>query len=226
VHDRVSVKTQASIQPFGFTARRVDEITAAKFLHDKAGCGLAEANQLVAVRELLSSNPRRADATLECVSPGVESLERLSTMPRLRMHLEHYDESHRKWGNKLLHFAGIPLLLVSSLGLLSKLSLHSGAEMPALRPNAGWVVLIGAGFWYGWLDLKIGSLTLALWAACYVLGSELSAVLLAVLFGIGALAHAIGHYAIEGKPPAVFSRPVAVLEAPAWLVAIGAGLYR
>src|SRR6266446_5537582 len=85
---------------------------------------------------------RRADAIPECVLSGVESLERLSAMPRLRMHLEHYDESHRKWGNKLLHFVGIPLLLVSSLGLLSKLSLHTGSEMPALRPSAGWIALI------------------------------------------------------------------------------------
>ena len=140
------------------------------------------------------------------------------------MHLEHYDESHRKWGNKLLHFVGIPLLLVSSLGLLSKLSLPTGSEMPALRPNAGWIVLIGAGLWYIWLDWRIGSLTIALWAICYVLGSALPAGQLAILFGIGAVAHVLGHYAIEGKPPAVFSRPVAVLEAPAWLVAICAGL--
>ncbi|HEV3079632.1 MAG TPA: Mpo1-like protein [Gemmataceae bacterium] len=153
-------------------------------------------------------------------------MERLSTMPRLRMHLEHYDESHRKLGNKLLHFVGIPLLLISFLGLLSKLSLNSGAEMPALRPNAAWIVLIGAALWYIWLAWRIGFLTIALWAICYVLGSEVPAGQLAILFGIGVVAHVIGHYAIERKPPAVLSRPVAVLEAPVWLVAICAGLYR
>ena len=145
-------------------------------------------------------------------------------MPRLRVHLEHYDESHRKWGNKLLHFFGIPLLLVSSLGLLSKLALDTGTNMAALKPNAGWVILAGAAFWYVWQDWRIGSMTTALWFACYLFGTELPAGLLGILFGIGVAAHALGHYLIEGKPPAVFSRPVALLEAPAWLVVIVARL--
>ena len=152
------------------------------------------------------------------------ALERSSAISRVQMHLELYDESHRKWANKLLHFFGIPILTVSSLGLLAKLALSTGTEVAALKPNAGWVALALAALWYLWLDWRIGSATIVFLVVCYAVGSELSAGVLGILFGIGAVAHAVGHYAIEGKPPAVLSRPVALLEAPLWLVAICAVL--
>jgi hypothetical protein len=57
----------------------------------------------------------------------------------------------------------------------------------------------------------------ALFAGGYLPGGALSTGVLAGLFAGGVAAHAIGHYGFEGEPPAVLSRPVAVLEAPAWL---------
>jgi len=144
----------------------------------------------------------------------------------LQTYVEEYDRSHQIWPNKLLHFVGIPLLLTSSLGLLSKVALPLGGEVPALEPNAAWVVLLGAGLWYLWLDWRTGLLPTALFAGCYVLGSALSASLLAALLGAGITAHLIGHFAFEGKPPALFSNPVAVLEAPAWFLSTLARLCR
>jgi uncharacterized membrane protein YGL010W len=147
-------------------------------------------------------------------------------MPRLQARVDHYAYSHQTWPNKLLHFVGIPLLMVASLGLLAKASLPGWGGVPALQPNAAWVVLLGAGLWYVWLDWRIGILVIALFCGCYVAGSALSAGPLAALFAAGVVAHVLGHYGFEGKPPALLSNPVAVLEAPAWLVLTWAGLYR
>jgi hypothetical protein len=72
----------------------------------------------------------------------------------------------------------------------------------------------------------MGLLTIAVFAGCYVLGSGLSAGLLAGLFSAGVAAHVLGHYGFEGKPPALLSDPVAGLEAPVWLLATWLGLYR
>ena len=80
--------------------------------------------------------------------------------------------------------------------------------------------------WYVWLDWRIGSLVIALFCGCYVAGSGLSADLLAALIAVGVAAHVLGHYGFEGKPPALLSNPMAVLEAPAWLVLTWSGLYR
>ncbi|MCI0458242.1 MAG: DUF962 domain-containing protein [Gemmataceae bacterium] len=153
-------------------------------------------------------------------------MRRLSLSPELWSHVDHYAASHRMPVNKVLHFLGIPLLLVASLGLLSKASLAVDGAVPALRPNAAWIVLFGAGLWYVRSDWKMGLLTFAAVTACYALGSGLPAGLLWLFLGIGVVAHAVGHYGFEGKPPAVFSNPVAVLEAPVWLLATWARLYR
>jgi uncharacterized membrane protein YGL010W len=138
--------------------------------------------------------------------------------------VDHYAESHRNPVNKGLHFLGIPLLLVSTLGLLSKASLSAGVGVLALEPNAAWIALLGACFWYLRLASVMGLPTFVAVAGCYVLGSALPAGVLICLFGVGISAHAIGHYGFEGKPPVLFSRPAAVLEAPAWLLSAWAGL--
>jgi uncharacterized membrane protein YGL010W len=149
-----------------------------------------------------------------------------SPHPSWMSHVEGYAKSHGTPINKLLHFLGIPLLAIALLGLLSKLSLQQDGQPPALQPNAAWVVLLGLGFWYLWLDWRMGIPTIVLLVGCYVLGSWLSLAMLLALFGAGAGAHLIGHYGFEGKPPALLSRPVAVLEAPAWLLSIWIGLFR
>jgi len=128
--------------------------------------------------------------------------------------------------NRALHFLGIPVLLVASLGLFSKLSLADAEGVPALQPNAGWLVLLVACVWNLRWDWKMGLLTTAVYAGGYALGSTLSAGVLWALFGVGVLAHVIGHYGFEGKPPALLSHPVAVLEATPWLLSLWAGLYR
>lgn len=121
---------------------------------------------------------------------------------------------------------GHSLFLVASLGFLSKASLPVGGEVSALQPNAAWAVLLGAGLWYLCLDWKVGLGTCTAFLAGYVVGSRQPVDLLGALFGAGVVAHTVGHYGFEGKPPTLFSKPVSVLEAPAWLLATWAGLYR
>ena len=136
-----------------------------------------------------------------------------------------YAESHQSRVNKALHFVGIPLLLVASLGLLSKLALPGSAEWPALRPNAAWLLLLFAVAWYAWQDRRMGLLVGSAMVGGYAVGTPLPVGILAGLFGTGIVAHAVGHYGFEGKPPAVLSRPIAVLEAPAWLLSTWVGLH-
>ena len=146
--------------------------------------------------------------------------------PALRSHTSRYGEVHRTPANVALHFAGIPALLVSFLGLLSKAPLSDGEVLSGARPDAAWLVLLSAGLWYVWQDPRAGVLIDAVLVGCYAIGSVLSLGPLAALFGVGVIAHVIGHYGFEHKSPALLSRPVAVLEAPAWLTLKLIGLYR
>lgn len=137
---------------------------------------------------------------------------------RLQQHVERYGQSHRAAGNRLFHFLGIPLLLVGSLGLLSKLGIP--VNVPGLRPDLGWAALLVAISWslrMGGLD---GVLSAGLYVAGYLLGSTLSIPILGCMTAAGVIAHLVGHFGIEHRPPALLSRPVAILEALPWLLTI------
>jgi uncharacterized membrane protein YGL010W len=140
-----------------------------------------------------------------------------SLAPALRVHVERYAESHRHPVNRALHAVGIPLLAVASLGLLSRVRPFASAG-----PDAGRLALAAAGVWYLGRDPAAGGAALAALAAGYAVGRRLPPRHLATMLAAGAAIHAVGHYRFEGKPPAVFTRPVAVLEAPVWLLTTGA----
>jgi uncharacterized membrane protein YGL010W len=141
----------------------------------------------------------------------------------LESHIERYAASHRKPVNRALHDFGIPLLMVSTLGLLAKLSRGQG---PApLRPNLAWPVLLGGSLWYLSQDRKVGLLTSAALVAAYAAGCALPTRTLCTLSAVGSLAHTVGHYGFEHRPPVFLSRPVALLEGPAWLVAVATGRF-
>ena len=149
-----------------------------------------------------------------------------SLTPEMRSHVSQYNESHRTSVNRALHFIGIPLFVVATMGLFSKLTWSDGEGPAALQPNAGWIALVTAGAMSVWWDWRTGLLATVVYAGGYMLGSTLSVGVLWTLFGIAIVAHTVGHFGFEHKPPALFSNPLAVLEATPWLVALSAGLYR
>jgi uncharacterized membrane protein YGL010W len=145
-------------------------------------------------------------------------MQRSTLNPELRAYVEQYAQSHSHPVNKALHYLGIPLLAVSALGLLTQLAFPIFDAPLALQPNIAWIVLAGVIAWYLTLDRRLGLSTAAGVLACYAVGSLLPVAVLLGLFAAGVLAHVIGHYGFEAKPPAVFKSPLAVLETPAWLL--------
>ncbi len=139
--------------------------------------------------------------------------------PGMQSHVGLYAASHAHRINRVLHFAGIPLIAVALLGLLGAVEFAAVAGVP-LRPSLAWPVLVAAAGWYLWQDLAAGAVVSAALVGCYLGGLLLPVWALVILFSAGVVAHGVGHYGFEGKPPALFSRPVAVLEAPAWLLAV------
>jgi uncharacterized membrane protein YGL010W len=147
----------------------------------------------------------------------------LSPTAALRARVEEYADHHRNSANQALHYFGIPALAISSLGLLSAASWPVTVGGTVLEPSAAWLALIVAAVWYLRLDRATGLLTLTFLIGCYAAGSFMPTGVLLGLFGTGGVAHLVGHFGFEGKPPAVFTTPLAVLEAPAWLVSLVLG---
>lgn len=65
----------------------------------------------------------------------------------LQAHIDAYSAAHQAPVNKVLHYLGIPLLLIAALGLLSKVSIVDSEPSP-WRPNLAWGALLVAGAWY------------------------------------------------------------------------------
>jgi uncharacterized membrane protein YGL010W len=130
----------------------------------------------------------------------------------LAAHVALYGKSHQNPVNQEFHFVGIPLMMVSGLGLLSK-----AVRMRKGLLSAG-VTALAAGMLYARWDRRAALRLAATAAACELAGQRWSTATLLTMFGAGAAMHMVGHYGFEHKPPAFLSRPVAILEAPAWLL--------
>ncbi len=152
-------------------------------------------------------------------------MRRLTLRPGLRALVDNYAQSHRHPVNEALHFLGIPVLAAGALGLLALLNLPLYEAPRALQPNAAWPVLLVALALYLRRDWRFGLGAGVGLLGCYVAGCALSLPWLLGLLGAGVVAHAVGHYGFEGRPPAVFKNPLAVLEAPVWLASTWAGAY-
>lgn len=140
--------------------------------------------------------------------------------PRLTRFFEDYEADHVTLGNQLCHVAGIPLIVLSALGLLGHVPLFAAAEQGAiLRADAG-LALWGAGMlWYLFVDWRIsipfGILTLGF----YFIGRAIPMSWLAGLFIAGWVFQAVGHAVFEHRRPAFFRNLQHLLVGPLWIFA-------
>ncbi|MEZ4321497.1 MAG: Mpo1-like protein [Myxococcota bacterium] len=132
---------------------------------------------------------------------------------------EHYGQSHTNPINKAIHWVCIPLIVVSTLGLL-----HS-VPHPFPHPAMSWAtltVLASLGFY---LRLSptifagmavVSSVSLGIVMAIANAGLPLATISAAVFF-VAWLAQFVGHR-IEGEKPSFFEDLQFLLVGPAWLL--------
>lgn len=138
-------------------------------------------------------------------------------MKSLDQHLRHYAAYHQDRRNVLTHFAGIPLIVLAVVTLLSRPSL--AGLSPALLVAAASVVF------YLKLDKRYGmamaaALALCLWLGHWLAGLGTSAWLGwgVGLFVVGWVLQLIGH-GFEGRKPAFVDDVVGLLVGPLFIVA-------
>jgi len=137
---------------------------------------------------------------------------------------DEYGESHRNPTNKLLHWICVPIIVVSSIGLL--MALPVPAAMRAVSPWLNWgTLLAGAALVYYfflsprlalamlpilWLVFALlywlAQLPVPLWITCVI------------AFALAWLGQFVGHV-IEGKRPSFFKDLQFLLIGPLWLLA-------
>jgi uncharacterized membrane protein YGL010W len=110
--------------------------------------------------------------------------------------LAHYGESHRNPRNEVIHFAAIPLIMLSLIGLLYE-----------LHPWVAYVFLGASLLYYVWLASPVFMVTMSLVSAALLalvvaMGAQRLGLCVAI-FVLAWIAQFVGHK-IEGKKPSFF----------------------
>lgn len=126
-----------------------------------------------------------------------------------------YAAHHQTKGNKWFHRIGIPLIMITLLGMLSRLEITSVASF---RLDAAVLLLIGVELYYLMLDWRLGMAMLGVSLIFYIAGAALPLTLNAALFAVGWILQFIGHSVYEKRQPAFFRNFVHLLVGPLWIL--------
>ena len=130
--------------------------------------------------------------------------------PELSSLFEDYAAYHRHPANKMTHYVGVPLIIITVIGLLSRVS---------LGPTSVAVPLAVAAVLY---DLRLSvKLTLpfaAFVGVSFLVAPALPMAILWTGFLGGWLLQFVGHFVYEKKSPAFFKNLEQLLVGPLWLL--------
>lgn len=143
-----------------------------------------------------------------------------SMTPRLASRFSDYMKHHQTPGNKIAHSIGVPLIVCSLLGLLSRVTFGSSAFLGSyIRPDFGWIALVLGTVYYLSLDWKLALPFSLVLVGLYMVGRSLSIEAQITLQIIGWAAQYVGHLRYEKKSPAFYKNLTHLLIGPFWLFA-------
>jgi len=122
-----------------------------------------------------------------------------------------YATYHRTPGNKWFHRFGIPLIMLSGLGML--------ARIPIVPYVDAAVVLIAiASVIYFILDWRLAVLMVIVSIAFYFAGAAVPFWINVALFVIGWILQFVGHSVYEKRQPAFLTNAMHLLVGPLWIL--------
>jgi uncharacterized membrane protein YGL010W len=121
-----------------------------------------------------------------------------------------YASYHRTAGNKWFHRLGIPMIMLTLLGMLARVELGP--------IDAAMVLIALSGVYYLVLDWRLGVAMVAVSIAMYLAGAALPMTVNIVVFVLGWIFQFIGHSVYEKKQPAFFRNFVHLLVGPLWIL--------
>ena len=122
-----------------------------------------------------------------------------------------YAAYHQTPGNKWFHRFGIPMIMLTLIGML--------ARVPVWRPvTAGMLLIALAEIIYFMLDWKLAAVMLLISAAFYAIGAAMPLSANIVVFILGWIFQFIGHSVYEHRQPAFMKNALHLLVGPLWIV--------
>lgn len=147
--------------------------------------------------------------------------------PKLAALFDDYSSHHQTWGNKVTHYIGIPMIMLTLLGMLSQLVVGDGfTGSDLIRLDGGTILWILAVIWYLSLDWRL-ALPFGMVALGFYLGSRHIPMEINIAgFIIGWIVQFIGHGVYEKKRPAFLDNLRHLLIGPFWIFARVVGVLK
>jgi uncharacterized membrane protein YGL010W len=132
-------------------------------------------------------------------------------MPDIQALFADYASYHRTKGNKAFHRLGIPLIMLSSIGMLVRVHVTG-------RIDAAMILIALAEVYYLLAEWRLAIAMLAVSVAFYFIGAAIPLWLNVALFVLGWIFQFIGHSVYEHRNPAFFRNFTHLLVGPLWIL--------
>ena len=126
-----------------------------------------------------------------------------------------YAAFHQTAGNKAFHRVGIPLIVLSLIGMLTQVTLF---DVATVRIDLAQIVIAAACAYYFVIEWRLAVAMIAVCVAFYFIGGVIPFWINAGLFVLGWIFQFIGHKVYEHKNPAFFRNFVHLLVGPLWIL--------
>ena len=126
-----------------------------------------------------------------------------------------YAAFHQTRGNKWFHRLGIPLIMLSLIGMLTQVTL---GDVGTIRFDAAIVLIALSSAYYFVIEWRLAIAMIAVSIAFYFLGAAIPFWINVALFVLGWIFQFIGHKVYEHKNPAFFRNFVHLLIGPLWIL--------
>ncbi|MBV8517163.1 MAG: DUF962 domain-containing protein [Acidobacteria bacterium] len=125
-----------------------------------------------------------------------------------------YAAYHRTPGNKAFHRIGIPLIMLTLIGMLVRVAF----VVAGTRLDAAMILIAVATIYYLVIEWRLALAMLAVSVGFYFLGAAMPFWLNVALFVLGWIFQFIGHSVYEHRQPAFFRNFLHLLVGPLWIL--------
>jgi uncharacterized membrane protein YGL010W len=132
-------------------------------------------------------------------------------MPDVQALFADYASYHQTKGNKAFHRLGIPLIMLTLIGMLVRVKLGAGLD-------AAMLLIALATIYYFVVEWRLAIAMLLVSIAFYFLGAWMPLWLNAALFVLGWIFQFVGHSVYEHRNPAFFRNFLHLLVGPLWIL--------
>jgi len=131
-------------------------------------------------------------------------------MQDIRAYFDDYAAYHRTKGNKLFHRLGIPLIMLTLIGMLVRVTFW--------RLDAAMLLIAVATIVYLMLEWRLAIAMVLISAVFYLAGAAMPMWLNVALFVLGWIFQFIGHRVYEHNQPAFLKNFLHLLVGPLWIL--------